>query len=136
MYSIPMTISTSNRAAELFTLFEGASVDLSQIRKSDLAFLKGVQLSDPFYEVIVSQAEATSVDINRENLEHDGTLALRVGLQLQFKPQKGMTFETEDAVLWVVTDGRDVEIELAEIDGAQDLNIELDSVEKLLSRLS
>jgi hypothetical protein len=47
-----------------------------------------------------------------------------------------MTFETEDAVLWVVTDGRDVEIELAEIDGAQDLNIELDSVEKLLSRLS
>ena len=131
-----MTISTSTRAAELFTTLEGASVDLSQIRKSDLAFLRGAQLSDPFYEVIISQVEATSVDINRENLELDGTLSLRVGLQLQFKPQKGMNFETEDAVLWVVADGRDVEIELAEIDGAQDLNLELDSVDKILSRLS
>lgn len=131
-----MTISTSPRAAELFTTLEGASVDLSQIRKSDLAFLRGVQLIDPFYEVIISQVEATSVEINRENLEHDGTLGLRVGLQLKFKPQSGMTFETADAVLWVVTDGRDVEIELAEIDGAQDLTLELDSVDKLLSRLS
>lgn len=131
-----MTISTSNRAAELFTLFEDASVDLSQIRKSDLAFLRGVQLSDPFYEVVISQVEATSVGIDRGNLELDGTLSLRVGLQLQFKPQKGMTFESEDAVLWIVTDGRDVEIELAEIEGAQDLNLELDSVDKLLSRLS
>lgn len=131
-----MTISTSSRAAELFTLFEDASVDLSKIRKSDLAFLRGIQLSDPFYEVIISQVEATSLDIDRENLEHDGTLSLRVGLKLNFKPQKDMTFESADAVLWVVTDGRDVEIELAEIDGAQDLALELDSVEKLLSRLS
>jgi hypothetical protein len=131
-----MTISTSNRASELFTLFDGASVDLSRIRKSDLSFLRGVQLSDPLYEVIISQVEATSLDIDRENLEHDGTLSLRVGLQLQFKPQKGVTFESEDAVLWVVTDGRDVEIELTEIDGAQDLNFELNSVDKLLNRLS
>lgn len=131
-----MTISTSNRAAELFTLFEGASVDLSKIRKSDLAFLRGTQLNDPFYEVIISQVEATSLDIDRENLEHDGTLSLRLGLKLNFKPQKDMTFESEDAVLWVVTDGRDVEIELAEIDGAQDLNLELDSLDKLLSRIS
>lgn len=131
-----MTISTSTRAAELFTLFEGASVDLSQIRKSDLAFLRGAQLSDPIYEVTISQIEVTSIDIDRGNLEHDGTLSLRVGLKLQFKPQKGVTFESEDAVLWVITDGRDVEIELAEIDGAQDLDLELNSVDKLLSRLS
>lgn len=131
-----MTISTSPRAAELFTLFEGASLDLSKIRKSDLSFLRGLQLNDPFYEVIISQVEVTSLDIDRENLEHDGTLGLRVGVKLNFKPQSGMNLESEDAVLWVVTDGRDVEIELAEIDGAQDLNFELDSVDKLLSRLS
>lgn len=131
-----MTISTSTRAAELFTLLEGDCVDLSLIRKSDLAFLRGAQLSDPFYEVIVSQVEATSLDINRENLAIDGTLGLRVGLQLKFKSQGGMSFEDEKAVLWVVTDGRDVEIELAEIDGAQDLDLELDSLDKLLSRLT
>lgn len=131
-----MTISTSTRAAELFTLLEGDSVDLSLIRKSDLAFLRGAQLSDPFYEVIISQVEATSLDINRENLEIDGTLGFRVGLQLKFKSQSGMTFEDEKAVLWVVTDGRDIEIELAEIDGAQDLDLELNSLDKLLSRLT
>lgn len=130
-----MTISTTPRAAALFTLFDGASIDLSKIRKSDLAFLRGVQLDDPVYEVIISAVEATSVDINRENQEIDGTIGLRVGLTLNFKPLRGVTLEAEDAVLWIVTDGRDVEIELETPDATRSLDVALDAAEKLLSRL-
>jgi hypothetical protein len=130
-----MTISTSDRAAELLARFESATVDLSTIRKGDLAFLRGVQLNDPFHEVFISQAEATSLDINHENREADGTIGLRVGVKLKFKPSKGVNFEDEDAVLWVVTDGRDVEIALEEISGAEEVDFEIDSIEKLLNRI-
>lgn len=130
-----MTISTSDRAAELFTIFESATADLSAIRKSDLSFLRGIQLSDPFYEVFISQAEATSLDIDHENLSEDGTIGLRVGVKLKFKPSKGVNFEDEDAVLWIVTDGRDVEISLEEIAGAEEVDFEIDSIEKLLNRI-
>lgn len=131
-----MTIQTLTKAAELFAQLESADADIAALRKRDLNFLHRQQLSDPFEEILIRSAEPTSFDIYRDNFQDDGTLSLRVGVELSIQSSAGENFGTEEGVLWLTTDGVDVEMELAEIEGARYFEFELEDFSSLLSRLS
>lgn len=130
------TVQTLPQAAELFAKLDGAAADLAAVGKRDLSFLHTQQLDDHFEDILIRYAEATSFDVYRENFEHDGTLSLRVGVKLSLQSPTGENLGVEEGVLWLTTDGVDVELELAEIAGAQYLDFDLRDFEPLLSRLS
>lgn len=131
-----MTIQTLTEASELFAQLDSAAADLAALRKRDLNFLHGQQLQDPFEDILIRNVEPTSFDIYRENFQDDGTLSLRVGVELSIQSAAGENFGIEQGVLWLTTDGVDVEMELADIEGARYFDFELEDFAAILSRLT
>ena len=128
---------TNQRTPEALTTFaklEYGTAELSALRRGDLKFLHGQQLTDSRYHVVIKSAEATSLSIDKDNFPLDGTISLRVGVRLEFKNSGSDTFDPEEAVLWLTADDSTVAMEL-EIDGGESLDFELNDFNKLLSRL-
>ena len=130
-----MPIRNTTQAAELFAKLEGATADLAEVGKRDLGFLHTQPLDGPFEDVQIRYAEATSFDVYREDFQDDGILSLRVGVKLSLQSPTGENFGVEEGVLWATTDGDEIELELAEISGAQTVDSDLKDLEPLLSRL-
>lgn len=131
-----MTNATASQAADALHLFERLPEPLPLIPKSTLKFLRGQPLWDGREKVSIGDVNATELSIEDESLVIDGTLNLRIALDVCFHVVGSASFESETAVLWIIADGERVDVELEELPGAEQLRFDYTDVEPILARLS
>ena len=120
--------------AEIFTAIDNAPEDVLLIRKGDFSFARGVEVSEPFDTVTIKSVTPTDVSVNRENIEHDGTIGLRIGITVDFKGTSGNKYKSESAAFWFTTDGREVDADIIDLPGESDIEFNFDDTKKLASR--
>lgn len=120
--------------AEIFTAIDNAPEDVSLIRKGDFSFARGTEINDPFDTITIKSVTPTDVSVQRENIELDGTIGLRIGITVDFKGTGGNKYESESAAFWFTTDGHEVVADIIDLPGESDIEFNFDDTKKLASR--
>lgn len=115
----------------LFAAIDKSTPDVKRIRKSDLAFLRGVDLQHPYAENILKSVSATAIEVHRDNISADDVIYLRIALEIVVIEERDV-LQPEPAVLWIGSD------EMVELEGIKEIPaIEFDfyNIEELMERL-
>lgn len=107
-----MNMPTRNET--LFSSIASSVPTTAKIRRSDLAFLRGIDLQHPYAENILKSAKFVKAEIHRDNVSADGIIYIRVTLEIRIA-EEGALLKPESAVLWIGSD------EFVALDGVKEI---------------
>lgn len=134
-----MTTQTELQSSDIYEKLDKSTINLESIRNSDFKMLIGQELNDISRETKIYKVEATSININRGNLELDGTISLEIGITVSWRqageePGDEKTTGEDDGELWITTDGVITQITLDGVDGAEYLDFDIQDFGKIFGR--
>lgn len=116
---------------KLFASIENFNPEAVKIRKSDLAFLRGIDLQHPYFEDILKSAAPVEAEVYRDNISEDGVIYIRIALMIRVAEEKTL-LEPEAAILWIGSD------EFVSLDGVSQIaeyEFDFAEAEELMTRL-